>query len=58
LSSDSEKGRGSIKEDDYVINDPNKSPMSVKVERKIVFGTKKNSMYVKKDYLEDSNYSM
>ena len=28
--------------------------MVVKVERKVVFGTKKNRMYVNKEYLEDS----
>ena len=48
LSSDSEGDGGLRKEDDNVVTDPNMSPMVVKVERKVVFGTKKNSMHVKK----------
>ena len=55
MSSESGGGGGSANEDEHVINDPNKSPMVVKVERKVVFGIKKNRMYVNKEYLEDSN---
>ena len=33
-----------------IFTDPNNSPIAVKVERKVVFGTKKNSMHVKKEY--------
>ena len=52
-TSDSEE---SVKVEDPFVNNPNKSPMVVKVERKIVFGSKKNSMHViKKVYKEDSN---
>ena len=51
FSSDSDGGGGgSRKKEENLFTDPNKSPIAVKVERKVVFGTKKNSMHVKKEY--------
>ena len=55
LSSDSDGDGGLRKDKDNVVTDPNMSPMVVKVERKVVFGTKKKSMHVKKEYLDDTN---